>query len=359
MGLLVDEDFALDNLSRIAEHAQRNADPFVRVDMEGSAVTEATLRVFERAFERYKNVGIVLQAYLKRTPQDVARAIELGARVRLCKGAYNEPPEIAYKHMQEIREQYVTLPARVARERSLSGHRHARSPPHSGCEGDCRRRKDFHRPVRVSNAARLPSARSARIGRARVSHARVRAVWNALGGILLPPRARTPRERFLRHFFDVLALGVRGCGRSCNGFAARPFGSAIASPARSKRGFWSWSASASTTTIATRAGWPKKSRRLRIFRDDDDLMNRSVTDEGGAILLVSQFTLHGDVAKGGDRRSLPRPKADTARHLYERVGEELAARGLRVEYGEFGADMDVELVNRGPSRSCSTHKRLF
>ncbi len=118
MGLLIDEDFALDNLTRILEHAQRNGDPFVRIDMEGSSVTDATLRVFERAFAKNKNVGIVLQAYLKRTPADVRRAIEIGARVRLCKGAYNEPVEIAIKEMPQIREQYLTL----ARELLTSGN---------------------------------------------------------------------------------------------------------------------------------------------------------------------------------------------------------------------------------------------
>jgi proline dehydrogenase len=109
MGLLVDEDLALTNLLAILERASRNPDPFVRIDMEGSAVLEATLRVFARAFAEHKNVGIVLQAYLKRTPGDVAQAIHGGARVRLCKGAYNEPPEIAYKRMPEIRAQYLDL----------------------------------------------------------------------------------------------------------------------------------------------------------------------------------------------------------------------------------------------------------
>jgi proline dehydrogenase len=110
MGLLVDEEFALENLLGIMEHARQvNGDPFVRIDMEGSAVTDATLRVFERALAKYDNVGIVLQAYLKRTPADVDRAIALKARVRLCKGAYNEPPEIAIKSMPEIRTQYVAL----------------------------------------------------------------------------------------------------------------------------------------------------------------------------------------------------------------------------------------------------------
>jgi proline dehydrogenase len=107
MGLLVDEDFALENLLAVAEAAAPNRDPFVRIDMEGSAVTDATLRVFERAYARTKSVGPVLQAYLKRTPADAERMIELGARVRLCKGAYGEPPEIAYQDMPTIRRAYM------------------------------------------------------------------------------------------------------------------------------------------------------------------------------------------------------------------------------------------------------------
>jgi len=107
LGLLIDEDFCYDNLSAILLRAQSNPDPFVRIDMEGSAVTDATLRVFERTFAAHENVGSVLQAYLKRTPRDVNRMIELRARVRLCKGAYNEPSSIAYKEMPKIRDQYM------------------------------------------------------------------------------------------------------------------------------------------------------------------------------------------------------------------------------------------------------------
>jgi proline dehydrogenase len=109
MGMLVDEDFAFSNLSQIVEHARANSDPFVRIDMEGSAVTDQTLRIFERVYASHPNVGPVLQAYLKRTPADVKRAIELGARVRLCKGAYNEPAEIAIKDMPDIRIAYLAM----------------------------------------------------------------------------------------------------------------------------------------------------------------------------------------------------------------------------------------------------------
>ena len=121
MGLLVDEEFALDNLLRIVEHAKRNRDPFVRIDMEGSGVVDATLRVFERAFAVHKNVGVVFQAYLKRTPDDVERAISLKARVRLCKGAYREPPEIAYQSMPKIREQYLELAKRLVTRGNYPG----------------------------------------------------------------------------------------------------------------------------------------------------------------------------------------------------------------------------------------------
>jgi proline dehydrogenase len=107
MGLLIDEEFAYANLRAILDVAARNSDPFVRVDMEGSAVTDATLRIFERAYAERRTVGPVLQAYLKRTPADVERMIALGARVRICKGAYNEPPAIAYKDMPTIRREYL------------------------------------------------------------------------------------------------------------------------------------------------------------------------------------------------------------------------------------------------------------
>lgn len=121
MGLLIDENFALENLNAILEHAQRNADPFVRIDMEGSSVTQQTLDLFERAYATHKNVGPVLQAYLKRTESDVERAIELNARVRLCKGAYNEPAEIAYKEMPEIRAHYLNEAQALLRRGNYPG----------------------------------------------------------------------------------------------------------------------------------------------------------------------------------------------------------------------------------------------
>jgi proline dehydrogenase len=109
IGLLVSEDFAAENVGAILAAAKRNADPFVRIDMEGSAVTDATLRVFERVRAVHANVGPVLQAYLKRTPDDLEGMIATGARVRLCKGAYDEPAELALKEMPAIRGAYLRM----------------------------------------------------------------------------------------------------------------------------------------------------------------------------------------------------------------------------------------------------------
>jgi proline dehydrogenase len=109
LGLLVDEALCTALLTEIVERARHLPDPFVRIDMEGSAVTAPTLRVFENVHRLHSNVGPVIQAYLKRSPADVERAIALGARVRLCKGAYNEPETLAYQDMPAIRKSYLRL----------------------------------------------------------------------------------------------------------------------------------------------------------------------------------------------------------------------------------------------------------
>jgi proline dehydrogenase len=107
MGQKIDERFCLDNLRQLLSLA-RAKDVFVRLDMEGSDITESTLSIFETVYPEYPDhVGIVLQAYLKRTARDIERMCELNARVRLCKGAYKEPASIAYQSMDEIRARFV------------------------------------------------------------------------------------------------------------------------------------------------------------------------------------------------------------------------------------------------------------
>jgi len=108
------------------------------------------------------------------------------------------------------------------------------------------------------------------------------------------------------------------------------------------------------------ADWlAEKIAGLRVFADEEGRMNRPVPDAGGAVLLVSQFTLHGDARKGRRPSFVRAAKEPLARDLFERVGAQIASRGLRVAYGEFGADMDVELVNRGPVTLLLDSKREF
>jgi D-aminoacyl-tRNA deacylase len=103
----------------------------------------------------------------------------------------------------------------------------------------------------------------------------------------------------------------------------------------------------------------EKIANLRIFQDDAGLMNRSVVDVGGAILLVSQFTLHGDARKGRRPSFIAAAKEPRASELYELTGAELHALGPHVEYGEFGADMKVELVNDGPVTILLDSEKVF
>jgi len=107
MGLDIDRDYCLENVARICERAAGNN--FVRIDMEGSAYTERTLNFFYELFQKHQNVGVVIQAYLHRSEQDVRRLIELRARVRLCKGAYKEPPSLAVQTMAAVRQNFMSL----------------------------------------------------------------------------------------------------------------------------------------------------------------------------------------------------------------------------------------------------------
>jgi proline dehydrogenase len=104
-GLEISEEFCHENVVSLLETA-REVGGFVRIDMEGSKHTQRTLDLFHRVRQTYDNVGIVLQAYLHRTPADVKEAIARGDRVRLCKGAYKEPPEVALQDMEDIRRAY-------------------------------------------------------------------------------------------------------------------------------------------------------------------------------------------------------------------------------------------------------------
>ena len=108
LGLAIDEALARRNLAQLAESARRHHN-FVRVDMEGSAFTDATLRVFCSVDAPRDVVGIAIQSYLRRTESDVDELLQRGVRIRLVKGAYKEPPDIAFAHKREVDENYQKL----------------------------------------------------------------------------------------------------------------------------------------------------------------------------------------------------------------------------------------------------------
>ncbi|PYS44518.1 MAG: proline dehydrogenase [Acidobacteria bacterium] len=109
-GLEIDPELAYRNARRVVEDAARRGN-FVRIDMEASNVTQATLDVFKRLRAEFglNDVGIVLQSYLYRTMDDARALLQIPARIRICKGAYNEPPEVAYPDKKDVDHNYVRV----------------------------------------------------------------------------------------------------------------------------------------------------------------------------------------------------------------------------------------------------------
>ncbi len=106
MGLGIDKELAYQQILELVKRADE-INNFVRIDMEDSPYTDLTLEVYRRIYEQYNNVGIVLQAYLKRTFNDTIVLNKLGTNYRLCKGIYIESATIVYKDKQAIRDNYI------------------------------------------------------------------------------------------------------------------------------------------------------------------------------------------------------------------------------------------------------------
>ena len=109
LGIDVDRATCIDNLRRVLEPAARHGF-FIRIDMENSPYAERTIDIFETLWRyEYRNVGVALQSYLRRTDTDLRRMNELGARVRLVKGAYKEPPSVAIQQKADVDRTFVRL----------------------------------------------------------------------------------------------------------------------------------------------------------------------------------------------------------------------------------------------------------
>ncbi len=109
-GLGLDPELAYQNARRVVVEAERRGN-FVRVDMEDSSVTQVTIDIFRRLRAEFglNTVGIVLQSYLYRTLADAQELVKLPARIRICKGAYNEPPEVAFPEKKDVDANYIKV----------------------------------------------------------------------------------------------------------------------------------------------------------------------------------------------------------------------------------------------------------
>jgi proline dehydrogenase len=120
LGLKLDPAHCRREFGRIVDTARAHG-IFVRIDMEDSSVTEETLRIFFEFRAQYEKVGIVLQAYLRRSADDARRVAAVGGNVRVCKGIYVEPPAIAFQDREEIRVNYMRLVELLLAEGSYVG----------------------------------------------------------------------------------------------------------------------------------------------------------------------------------------------------------------------------------------------
>jgi proline dehydrogenase len=115
LGFDIDPALAEANMRDILADAA-TYEQFVRIDMEGSAYTQRTLDLFHALWPDFRNTGVVIQSYLYRSEKDVEKLIEIGARVRLCKGAYSEPREVAFQDKSDVDANYLRLMRRLLKD---------------------------------------------------------------------------------------------------------------------------------------------------------------------------------------------------------------------------------------------------
>jgi proline dehydrogenase len=116
LGLDLDAEQCQRNLDRICEKGERLGNVPVWIDMENSPYVDPTLKLFRKSKERYKGVGIAIQAYLYRTAEDIEKLIPLGPAIRMVKGAYLEPPDLAFPKKSDVDENFYNMCVRLMRD---------------------------------------------------------------------------------------------------------------------------------------------------------------------------------------------------------------------------------------------------
>jgi proline dehydrogenase len=196
LGLDIGEDLCVTNLRHILTAATaRNM--LVSIDMESSAHTDATLRIYRTLRDEYSftNVGAVIQAYLYRSEEDMRQLASEGAHVRLCKGAYLEPPEVAFPSKADVNANFVKLTDLYLRADSsaylcIATHDEDMIRARSGSQ----RAQHRARTIRVPDALRHSLAEAGRTGEGRLQSANLCPVWRGVVSVFHAPPGRAPRE---------------------------------------------------------------------------------------------------------------------------------------------------------------------
>ena len=202
LGLVIDRATCVDNMRRILEPARQH-EFFVRIDMESSAYTEVTLEVFETLWNlEYRNIGVVLQSCLYRTERDLRKMNEIGARVRLVKGAYREPASVAYQQKEDVDAAYLrqmrllvdhgTYPAFATHDVALLDE----------IKSYAAERELARDTIRISDAVRHQAGSAGIVRRRRISHARLRAVRARVVSLFHATARRTASQCLVRDSGD-------------------------------------------------------------------------------------------------------------------------------------------------------------
>ena len=175
LGLDLDRGLCERNMDRLVERAEQVGN-FVWIDMEGSPYVDPTIALFKRSRAKSARVGIAIQAYLFRTPKDIEELVPLGPAIRIVKGAYLEPPNIAYPNKADVDESVLQAvhaarrPGR-AEDRDAAAHRDARHPAGRSAGGVSQAEQRPQLRLRIRHALRHPAAATAAPGQGRTAAA--------------------------------------------------------------------------------------------------------------------------------------------------------------------------------------------
>ena len=173
MGLDIDPGFCRQNVGRVVDRA-RHIGAFVRVDMEDHTKTEITLEMARQLHDEYMDVGVVIQSYLRRSDADIDRLIVDHTRVRLCKGAYDEPASVAFASKAEVDRSYEDLAERLLLGRQVLRTGDPRRRDHRSHPGVRAGQWHRRRPLRIPDALRRPARPAAGTDRAGLDRPRLR-----------------------------------------------------------------------------------------------------------------------------------------------------------------------------------------